>query len=149
MLHAQVTDLIAVVSSRDVAAILPSFSHVFVEIEDHMQSDSLRAGIARAAEMTCDRALLALGDMPHVTKSLMNQVLETAGESGISAISDGDRRMPPACFSSASFPELLATEGDRGAASLLRSVPEDMLVHACPESLVDIDVPADLVPPPK
>lgn len=135
---------VAVVSSEDVAAHLEDFECVFIQKVEHMQSDSLRAGIARAREGSADRALITLGDMPLVSAELIDDVLSRCSAREASASTDGQRWLPPACFPKALFETLLASEGDKGAAPLLRGLPDTQLAPAAPETLIDIDVPADL-----
>jgi CTP:molybdopterin cytidylyltransferase MocA len=59
------------------------------------------------------------------------------------AATDGTRPMPPACFPAGLFDDLQALTGDRGAAPLLRALPEAQRVTAPPGTLIDIDTEAD------
>ena len=136
--------LIAVTGSDRVAALLPGFGIVAVPGPGTAQSDSLRAGVARAAELGADRALICLGDMPLVTADLLGEVLARCTQARGSAVLHGTRPMPPAAFPSALFPALLAVRGDRGARDLIAALPAEALVAAPPEQLADVDTPDDL-----
>lgn len=136
--------MIAVVASDEVEARLGGFDCVVINRPNHTQSDSLRAGIACAQKRSADRVIVALADMPKVTTKLLNDVLVRAGPEYISALTDGLRRTPPACFPKSHFPEMMSLEEDRGAGKLLRRIPEDQLVRVASAVLMDIDVPADL-----
>lgn len=144
LLRANIDHLIAVVASTELKARLDGFDCVSVENANHTQSESLHKGICRAAEVSADRVIIALADMPLVTPNLLNKVLARSGVAGISAASDGRRRMPPACFPKTSFPALLALTGDQGAGALLKEMPETQFIRVPSDLLVDIDTPADL-----
>ncbi len=131
--------LIAVVRDPAVADLLDGFDVVFPDAPDPAQSDSLRAGLARADALGADRVMIALGDMPFVTARLLGQVAALCTDHRPSALTDGQRPMPPACFPNSCLPELLTMTGDRGAARLLRDLPEDALVRAPSKILRDID----------
>ncbi|MEL6961028.1 MAG: NTP transferase domain-containing protein, partial [Pseudomonadota bacterium] len=100
----------AVVSSDDVQSALPDFEPVVVDPADNQQSDSLKAGLNAAQDHAADRVLLVLGDMPLVTPQILRDVLALAGFDRASAVTDGARRMPPACFPVSMFPNLLAMQ---------------------------------------
>ncbi|MCH2078224.1 MAG: nucleotidyltransferase family protein [Rhodobacteraceae bacterium] len=144
LIRADVTHLVAVVSSSTVADVLPGFERTFVEDGPREQSDSLKAGISRARDLSADRALVTLGDMPLVGAELVDAILARGGTRQASATTDGARRMPPACFPKSLFDALLNTQGDRGAAPILRDLPESQLVQAPAGQLTDIDSLADL-----
>jgi CTP:molybdopterin cytidylyltransferase MocA len=127
-----------------VAAALPGFAHVRPDPPEPAQSDSLAAGIARARALGADRALVVLGDMPRVTPDLIAAVRDRCTAAQAAAATDGTRPMPPACFPACLFDRLAGLSGDRGAAPLLRALPERQRVTAPPGALVDIDTEADL-----
>ncbi|MEL6690389.1 MAG: NTP transferase domain-containing protein [Pseudomonadota bacterium] len=145
MREARVSTLVAVVSSHEVATVLEDFDCVFVEGSEHKQSDSLKAGIAKARALAANRALVVLADMPRVSVDLLDEVAAHCGMSLASAATDGERRLPPACFPQPLFDDLLNTQGDRGASPILRQLPDTQLVHAPSEMLIDIDLEEDLV----
>lgn len=84
--------------------------------------------------------LIALGDMPLVTSSLVDQLVEAFDGEAVASAVNG-RPQPPALFGRRYFPALLALEGDAGARDLLRNARK---VEADPATLADIDTPADL-----
>lgn len=125
---------IAVISNPAVRPYLDGFE--IVEIEPSEQSDSIRAGVIAAGD--CDRLLIALADMPGITSDLLKRIFDATTEDYPSASSDNGPPMPPACFPTKWLPRLLELNGDRGAGSLLRKLPEMAQIQA-PGMLQDID----------
>ncbi|WP_265500806.1 nucleotidyltransferase family protein [Paracoccus beibuensis] len=140
MRRAPLDHRIAVIANPALRPLLTGFR--IVEIISKEQSDSLRAGLAEAGQP--DRLVIALGDMPDVTPDLLAQVLDRTTHESPAASHDGQRPMPPACFPRAWLPRLATSCGDRGAAGLLRDLPERRLVHA-PALLRDVDLPNQIV----
>ena len=136
--------LIAVTSSPAVADVLPGFEIVGIGERAPLQSDSLRAGIARAKGLGADQALIALGDMPCVSLATLQELLRICPAGGASAATDGLRRMPPACFASELFSALLDLKGDQGARAFLKDLPLDACVRVAGQELLDIDTVEDL-----
>ncbi|MGP9805263.1 nucleotidyltransferase family protein [Paracoccus sp. NSM] len=108
-----------------------------------LHSTSLRAGLAAAGQP--DRLLIALGDMPGITPAHLQAIIDRTTPDRPAASTNGRAILPPACFPRAVLPRLAALTGDRGAASLLRDLPEGQLILA-PDLLADIDSPGDLAP---
>ncbi len=144
MRAARVDLRIAVVRGPAVAALFDGFDIVQLPPGAEVQSDSLRAGVARARTLGATRVLIALADMPGVDAALLDAVAARGAGSGAAAATDGARRTPPAAFGADAFDALLQTRGDAGAGSLLRALPEAALVPAAPGQLADIDRPEDL-----
>lgn len=130
---------IAVISNAELRPLLAGFD--IVEIAAALQSDSLRAAVSAAGYP--DRLLVALGDMPLVTSQHLNSVVARCPDNMASASVENDQPMPPACFSSTWLCRLSALTGDRGAGSLLRDLPQELLLPA-PGQLTDIDFPTDI-----
>lgn len=145
MAGAGLDQLIAVVADRGVAAQLADFQHVWVDSEDSTQSGSLRAGVAAAANVDADLAIVVLGDMPSVAPSHLVEVVNRCQMNSPSATTDGTRAMVPACFPRSTFDSLMRLEGDVGAQDLLRDLPVEALVYAEPAQLHDIDFVRDLI----
>lgn len=141
MRGAAVDHRIAVVGH--VAGVFDGFDIVHATGEAR-QSDSLRQGVLRAIALDADRVVITLADMPLVSTALIDAVMAQAGVDGTAAATDGTRRAPPACFPKATFPELLALVGDRGAGRLLATLPDSALVYVAESELADVDTPADL-----
>jgi molybdenum cofactor cytidylyltransferase len=133
--------LIAVITSPEVAELLPDFEIAMPLEEAPEQSDSLRAGISLAESRGATRIVIALADMPFVTADLLQTVVGRSTASCPSAVTDGRRTMPPACFPQSCFSDLRNLSGDRGAAALLRKLPPSALVKVAQETLRDIDTP--------
>jgi molybdenum cofactor cytidylyltransferase len=105
------------------------------------QSASLHLAVAAAMATEAEALLVVLADMPFVTPEHLRKVAATGTPT---ASHDGRAPMPPALFPRTYWPQLLATKGDRGAATLLKQA---QWIEAAPEMLRDIDVPADLPKP--
>lgn len=110
---------------------------------DPLQSTSLHAGLAAAGQP--DRLLIALGDMPDITAAHLRAIIDRTTPDQPAASTNGRTILPPACFPRATLQRLATLSGDRGAASLLRNLPEGQLIPA-PDLLADIDQPRDLAP---
>lgn len=126
------------------AAILQHFSAAgFAIIENAApekgQSHSLHLAVRAARGTEASGLLVILADMPFVSKSHIEKLLNAGA--GIIASTSGERPMPPALFPRDVWPQLLATFGDAGARDLLR---EASLVESRASELRDIDVVADL-----
>ena len=110
------------------------------------QSTSLRLGIqALAANPAVDSVLVLLGDMPFVPSEHI-QALKNAMEPGVSAvmtISNGICQ-PPAMFRRETFDQLMTVSGDRGAATIFKSLENTCTVELSPEFSRDIDTVQDL-----
>ncbi len=108
-------------------------------------SASLKAGV-RALPAGSGGFLLFLGDMPRVPLALAQDVLE-ALKGGARAAQpwSGDRPAHPVGLSAALFGQVLALEGDTGAASLLRNDNDTVrLMTPNPGAVFDVDHPSDL-----
>ena len=130
---------LAVTGSPEVAALFEGFECLSGAGEAAGQADSLRIGAARAQALEADRLLIALADMPFVRHGVMTEVLAACDDTTGSAVTDGDRRMPPACFPAGKLPGLLELEGDRGARTLLAELPSEALLQVPPAMLLDLD----------
>ena len=109
-------------------------------------SASIRSGVA-ALPADADGAYLFLGDMPRVPHSVL-QPLAAALAAGARAAAprQGGRRGHPVLVSRALFADLLALDGDRGAAPVLQGLgPELALVDTQDDGVhFDVDTPDDL-----
>ena len=143
MRAARLDRLLAVVSSRDVAAELDGFECVWPEDGQASMSASIRAGIRRAEATGAQCALIALGDMPGITSGHLSRLVTACTAEMPAATTDGQRPMAPACFPRRSFPLLTSLDGDAGARTLIRDLPAERLVAASAEALVDMDAPED------
>jgi molybdenum cofactor cytidylyltransferase len=106
------------------------------------QSGSIRLGLARALVAKPRAVLIALADMPFVTRTHIEALLARLDDDRAIVASIGGRRPgPPALFGAAHFAALAELSGDAGARSLLAGA---LLVEAPARELVDIDTPGDL-----
>jgi molybdenum cofactor cytidylyltransferase len=144
MRQAEVEHRIAVAADPGVGDLFAGFRVVTMPDPSAPQSDSLKQGLRVARALGADRVLVALADMPLIGPDTLNAVLHACTGSTASAVTDGARRMPPACFPRALFGALELLTGDRGAGPLLRTISPDGLVRVSPECLTDVDTAADI-----
>lgn len=127
---------LAVTADPAVEELLPEFCIIH---SVGPQSQSLRAGLEQVND---DRALVVLGDMPHVNADLLHRIAEAPAPA---AATDGIRVMPPASIPRSMFADIMRLSGDQGAASLLRLRPDLNRIPATNEVLVDIDTQKDIL----
>jgi len=126
----------------DVSAL--GFDRIEIAGVDTLQSDSLRAGIGALGDHPVAGILLALGDMPAVSRAHIDRLLgrfDPGDDRCVVASAMGDACLPPAVFASGLAGELARMTGDQGARPLLRGAVPIPVSHV---ELVDVDTPADL-----
>ena len=109
-------------------------------------SASLRAGLAALPEDAAG-ALVFLGDMPRVPRSVLTPLVEALIEGAAAAVPTcGSVRGHPAALSRLLFPELALLGGDRGAGALLDRLGDAVvrIETTDPGVLEDVDYPDDL-----
>lgn len=107
---------------------------------------SLRTGIA-ALDPAARGVCVFLGDMPRVPVDLSRVLAERAEASGYAARPRHvGKPGHPVAFTQEAFADLMALQGDEGAASLLKARAGSVAYVDTAESgvLLDIDTPADL-----
>jgi molybdenum cofactor cytidylyltransferase len=135
---------IAIAADDDVAALLTGFEIIRAKNAASNMSENIAAGVRMARQMDAERLLIALGDMPFVTRSHFEKLLTAVDPKRPMASSDGAIRMPPATFPASYFARLLSLESDAGAARIIRELPERDIVLAGQGELRDVDFPSDL-----
>jgi molybdenum cofactor cytidylyltransferase len=102
---------------------------------------SLQIGLAKAAELGADRALIALADQPFITPDAWRDVAAADATVAV-ATYDGVRGHPVAL--TADVWPLLPADGDEGARALMRLQPDLVREIPCRGSAADIDTLEDL-----
>ena len=107
---------------------------------------SLRAGIAalQAVGPAVDGVVVALADQPDFSAAQVSRLIAAQRATARSIVASQYRGvlMPPALFTAAHFPELLALQGEAGARPLLQS-HRDRLATVPLATGRDLDTPAD------
>ena len=113
------------------------------EWEEGMAS-SVRAAVRWAKSLDADALLIALVDQVRLDVAHVEALTRAWGAGELAAASGyGGTIGVPAIFGARMFEALLALEGDRGAAGLLRAL-EDVGVVAWEEGVVDVDTTGDM-----
>ncbi|OED41741.1 hypothetical protein AB833_08950 [Chromatiales bacterium (ex Bugula neritina AB1)] len=105
---------------------------------------SLASGISRLQNM--DAVLVCLGDMPHVSSEIIDQLIEATGDRAAEVIAVpvvAGKRGNPVMVGSAFFDVLLQHQGDTGARFLMKQYPELVLEIPIDDNsiLLDYDTP--------
>lgn len=120
------------------------FDRVELETADGQQSDSLRAGVRALRPGPLAGILIALGDMPSVSRAHVHHLLdrfEMHDDRCVVASEMDHSRVPPALFAVGLTDELARMTGDRGARPLLRQA---LSVPVARAELLDVDTLDDL-----
>lgn len=142
LLGAGCDEVLAIVSSEDVAAALPAGAEICRIAPGQEMAASFHAAIDQAVARQASRLLICLGDMPNVSPALLRQL---AARDRSCACRSGNIRTPPLLLAEADYAAARASaEGDRGARQFLATLPPDTLMAVDPGEMLDIDQPADL-----
>ncbi|ASL41234.1 MULTISPECIES: NTP transferase domain-containing protein [Acetobacter] len=110
-------------------------------------SASLHAGVQAAQAGNAQSLLICLGDMPLVSTTLLNTLLENQNQYAPAAtapLRDG-KAGNPVVWNPSQFSKLLQVTGDQGGRAVLRSLGADIrLIPANSTELVDFDTPERL-----
>lgn len=134
---------LAVVTSDAVSRLLNREGIPTLMLPQGPQSASITAGVASLRKQGATRILIALGDMPLLRSKDFRKLLDLPADLPACAWSK-DAPIPPAVFPSDWFDRLESLTGDKGAGSLLRSLPLASRVTLPSERLIDIDHVEDL-----
>jgi molybdenum cofactor cytidylyltransferase len=104
-------------------------------------ASSLQAGLARAAELGVQRAVIALADQPFISPGAWRAV--AAADAPLAVATYDGQRGHPVQLRAELWP-LLPTAGDEGAKALMRLRPDLVVEIPCAGSAVDIDTVEDL-----
>jgi len=121
-----------------------------VHAEHHANgmAESLKAGVAG---LNPDSAgvFVFLGDMPSIAPGVPALLADTFHHGALAtAPTFAGRRGHPVLFSASLFPAIRTLSGDRGAASILAGLGDDLALVVAPDDgvLFDVDRPEDLGP---
>lgn len=139
--------------ANKIKAELSTYSVTFVENPDYTAglSSSLAAGV-RALSPEVDAAFICLGDMPKVSASHLQKLIDAYDPQNNHSIClpvFSGKRGNPVLWGSQHFPELLKVEGDKGARDLLGKFADQVLEVQMEDDGVhfDIDTCAELLVP--
>ncbi len=110
-------------------------------------ASSLRCGV-RALPQDCSATLVLLADMPHITSSMINEMIasfESADPSSIVQAASSGKRGNPVLWSAQYFDELCEISGDVGARHLIGKYSDQVIgVELGEAAALDIDTLAEL-----
>lgn len=113
----------------------------------HGMSTSLKTGLRALADDT-SAALIQLADMPDISSSALNQLIDGHDPSTgrlIGVSSANGKRGNPVLLSRRFFDSALSTEGDQGAREVIAANPDAVyLVELGDAALLDVDTPEAL-----
>lgn len=132
-------DPLVVLGARaaEILAAVDVARHVIAEDWAAGQSASLKAGVAALGDV--DRVLVLLGDMPFVTRAVIDGVLAVGGTAR--ATYDGAPGHPVVLGADV-LAQVPSLTGDAGARDLLRGAATFEAAHLCDPT--DVDTPGDL-----
>jgi molybdenum cofactor cytidylyltransferase len=111
-------------------------------------ASSLRVGIAAVLEHApaASGAMVLVCDQPGLSAELLVRLLDAhkVDENRITASRYAGRMGVPAIFPRATFPSLLALQGDQGARALLQQSGTDVFAIDFPGGELDLDSPEDV-----
>ncbi|MEO1748183.1 MAG: nucleotidyltransferase family protein [Pseudomonadota bacterium] len=137
-------ETIAIVRAPEVAAHLLDFDCIDVSAKPPSMARSLKAGIEQAIKLDADKVLIHLGDMPFVTPSLLEDIIESCRLDAPSVTKGGQITSPPTCFPRKLLDQLMEIDGDRGARELLNNLPNTVEVNAAEATIADVDKLSDI-----
>lgn len=106
--------------------------------------DSLANGIQHIERLDWDAALIALGDMPFVKATTLQQLFNALNTRDVVVPVHDGRWGHPVGFGKAHFPALARLHGDRGGRAILQAANPFELPVNDPGVLLDIDTPEQL-----
>jgi len=134
--------VLAIVSSMEVANVLPTEIEICRVASGRPLADSFGMAVDLALEQRASRLLICLGDMPNVTAALLRRLVTYDGSC---ACRVGATLTPPMVLGSADYATAKAgADGDRGARQFLTALPSNALIDVDPVEVLDIDRPDDL-----
>jgi len=102
------------------------------------QSESLRAGLRYAESRGASHVLLLLGDMPHVSRQHLKQMLGKISHHPVLS-KTAVTTLPPTLIPKKLFRQLSQLHGDKGAGHLLRKYPNAKTQHLSVNQARDVD----------
>ena len=147
------TGPVVVVLGANATLILAEIDDLPIQVVDNLDwetgmASSVRAGLNALPDGSLDAFLVLLTDQPHVSSSLLRQLIDTRQQrkKGIVACQYGnpDQVGVPALFDARYRPNFLALIGDTGARKLIRRHADDCETVSFPLGSIDLDTPDDV-----
>ncbi|WP_229376499.1 nucleotidyltransferase family protein [Fibrella aquatilis] len=109
-------------------------------------ASSLKIGVETLEKTFPEAILVLLTDQPHVSRTLLEQLIEqaTSTHKAIIASQYGDVLGVPILFRPAFFDALKNLTGDTGARKLVQNHPDDVASVPFAEGVIDLDTPKDV-----
>ena len=131
-------------AEMEVRAALKGLGLIYVRNDDYQTgiASSVKCGIASVPD-ECDGAFVLLGDMPKVSGTLLNELMQAFDEhSSVRAVVPlhNNQRGNPALISRALFGDVKSLQGDIGAKALLKAAGEGVLEVPITSDAVTFDV---------
>lgn len=142
--------VLVVTGPQEPAFLADALSRPVRRIVNAAPSDGMGGSVALAAQaaraMGASHLLILLADMPLVGVDLLDDLASRACVYGMAATRHGDGHPGvPACFAAERFDDLAALGGQAGARAMLANVPDDAIVDAPGNALLDVDYRTDVV----
>ena len=107
-------------------------------------SHSLKIGVRAARELSVDKVIICLADMPLIDQTHINRLREISRTNEAVMSCANGALMPPAAFRSSFFDDLLKLDGDAGAKGVFLAAETKQTLQLSSEMAIDIDTLEDL-----
>ncbi|MEZ0542482.1 nucleotidyltransferase family protein [Fibrella arboris] len=109
-------------------------------------ASSLKIGVETLEKTFPEAILVLLTDQPHVSRALIEQLIDTAASShkAIVASQYGDVQGVPVLFRPEFFDALKSLTGDTGARKIIQKHPDEVVSVPFDQGIVDLDTPEDV-----
>jgi molybdenum cofactor cytidylyltransferase len=136
---------------RDIKNALKNENVFFTHNKDYASgmASSIKAGLREVTNSGHRGALILLGDMPEITSTMINQIIEAGSASEKDAIivsTSNHRRGNPLLWKELYFEELQKLKGDKGASQIISKYQDKIIeVELGSPARFDLDTPQAFV----